>query len=606
MNEQAELRRFRVGLVAVLALVAVAWGVYQAVQPAYDPRHDDPGFDSAYYLEWSDSILSGVDPAARFEGAFYRAPLYAYGISALRGILGASVGVIRWLQLVLALAATATLAHAAFRWAGAPAGIGTALVLGAYHPWLFFSSRVLVEGVAISLLALAVALIPCRSPRWTGLAAAALALATLARPNLLLVGIVWIAAAWWSGERRKAVILALVLAVTLLPVTAWNFQRSGHVVPVSANGGLTLYHGNGPGALGVFTSVAGMGAAIESQRAEATRAAQRLTGRPMDAVEADRYWGRQAVRERLAHPLGSAVLVWNRALLTLGNEEIALDEAPGLDPNPWHRAMFVPFAMIVALAAAGCGCVHRDRASIWIWTAIAACLATPLMFYASSRYRLPFAILLAVPAGAGLARVLEGNRRAVVTALVVGALSVGVPLVAGMTMPYSTIIAQARADGEAELASAFHDRAGLASDETERARWAAAARAALDRGRGSDARSAKVWFYEGMIARDQGRPVDAEKAWLRAWQDGQVAPPRVAAAANLGGIWIRSGRARAAERLLREALRLEPLDETCRHNLIAAHLALGEMDRARQEIAEARRLGVPVDPELDALSRSGG
>ena len=54
-----ERRRFRIGLIVVLGLTAVVWIGYQLAQPAHDPRYDEPGFDSAYYLAWSDAILSG-------------------------------------------------------------------------------------------------------------------------------------------------------------------------------------------------------------------------------------------------------------------------------------------------------------------------------------------------------------------------------------------------------------------------------------------------------------------------------------------------------------------------------------------------------------------
>ncbi len=84
-----------------------------------------------------------------------------------------------------------------------------------------------------------------------------------------------------------------------------------------------------------------------------------------------------------------------------------------------------------------------------------ACAATPLIFYVSSRYRLPFAVLLAVPAGVGLSELLSRRKRAIGVFFAFVVFSLGVPWIVGLTMPRADELWRAeRASGYAQLAQA--------------------------------------------------------------------------------------------------------------------------------------------------------
>jgi len=596
-----ERRRFLKALMLVLGLTALVWIGYALARPHYDPYAAQPAFDAAYYIDWSDSILSGDDTDARFKGAFYRAPLYPLLLSLVRGPIGAGLAAVGWIQLLAALVATGWLAHLAFRWAGTIAGIGTAVLLGAYHPWLFFSSRLLAESCAIVLLVVSLRWIARHGAGWAIGAGVAAGLATLARPNLLLVVLGWAAWAVFRGQRAKALLLLLATMLTVLPVTIVNWQRSGHFVPVSANAGLTLYHGNGPRAAGVFTQPAKMSSNANTQRQAATAAASRRSGVELDAVDADRYWGRQAVAERLSAPWNTLVLFLKRTALLLGTREIALNEAPAIDPNPWSRATFVPFALLVALGAVAATARRNTEVAAWSWIAIVACAATPLIFYVTSRYRLPFAVLLAVPAGVGLAELLTLRKRAVAVAFAGLLFSLIAPWIAERSGHDSPLWRTEWASGYAQLAQAALNRASSASSDSDRAHWSESARRFVEDGKRSDPASPDVLCVVARIAMDDAKPAEAEAAWQAAWntRDG-AADARVTAAVNLSAIWIGDGRAPAAVDVLSEALELAPLDENCWNNRIAALITAGRLGEARRAIREAESLGVAVQPEFGA------
>jgi len=113
-----------------------------------------------------------------------------------------------------------------------------------------------------------------------------------------------------------------------------------------------------------------------------------------------------------------------RGTLLISNTELSIDYAPDLDVRPWRWLGPVGFWLILGLAGAGVAARGWERSGGWtVWGAILACLAMPILFYVNTRYRLPVAALLTVPAGAGLAALVDrttlpGRRRAAAIVLV--------------------------------------------------------------------------------------------------------------------------------------------------------------------------------------------
>ena len=86
-----------------------------------------------------------------------------------------------------------------------------------YHPLLYFPSRPIGESLALLLLALAIYWLDRAGPWFAVLGGAAGGLASLARPNFLLVLLAW--AAWAALDRRwKHGLLVLGAAVLVPPL----------------------------------------------------------------------------------------------------------------------------------------------------------------------------------------------------------------------------------------------------------------------------------------------------------------------------------------------------------------------------------------------------
>ena len=595
---------FLTRLATILLLGFVLRCAYVMHQRTIDPTFARPIMDGAYYLDWARG-LGGVGTAPG--GAFYLAPLFAYTLAGFRAVFGENFFALYLLQHLLSVATAGLLALIARRSAGDLAGLATAMLAMLYHPAIFFASAPLGETIAIFFLAAGIWFAGKterveRSRLVAGVFAGASA---LGRPNLLLVPVAWACERLFARRWREAALLAAGVAVVVLPVALRNFAASGHPVLISSNGGLALYHGNGPGASGIHVRIPGTSGTPQTQREETTALASKISGRTFDAVEADRWWGRRAIEVRLADPSGTATLLAYRALLLLDSREHALDYAPSLDENAWRPTLrwprdaeipIVAFGILLGLAAAGLvSAGGRGSGGATTWLAIAASAITPIVFSMSSRYRLPTALLLAIPAGAGFAaiigRAVPGGAplssrlraRAVAAAAVCAIVS--------FVVPSSALVRIERASTLANRAQARLALKQIAAAERD-------ARAAI----AVAPEQATPWFALGIIMQESGRAPDAENAYRNA----HTRDPNIGAA-NLAAVLLAQRRPGEAIPILREAIERNPTERALWTNLVVALAMTGDAAGARDATARAAQHGITIDPRLlEALRRQGG
>jgi tetratricopeptide (TPR) repeat protein len=571
--------KYRWQLLTLLGLGMVVRVFYVGAQAATDPAYSQPLLDGEYYLAIARSIATGTpSPEA---GAYYLAPLYSRMLAPWVLLTRESFTALYLAQQATMVGAVGLLAAVARRAAGDRAGLATAALALLYHPCLFFPSRPLGETLSILLLTLSLWLVG----RSTGAALAGAGfvagLASLARPNLLLVPVAWAVRQGVSRRWTWALATAVGLALSLAPSALRNAVVSGHLVPISSNGGITLFHGNGPGAIGTFTKPAGLSGRVADQRSEATAVARARTGLPLDDVEADSWWGREAIRARLDDPGGTVRLVGRKFLLLFDDAEHGLDYAPGLDENPWRRAAPVSFAVILGLAAVGLWLTGLDgTGGAPLWLAAATTAVAPVAFFTASRYRLPLATLLCVPAGVGLAALLEGlkgrpRRRAtlgVASGLLVAALS--------WLVPSADLTRSEHASALANL-SVLRRRQGDLDDALRLAREAVS----------QDPGNSTAQFNLGVFLTAKGQRVEAETAYRQLLERE---PGFAEAAVNLSGLLLSQGRAAEAVPVLRRALQARPAHAKCWKNLVAALELSGDRAGARAAAAAALEFGVVV------------
>ena len=577
----------------IVALGTMLRLAYLLAQPSSDPSWGRPGLDGGYYLEWAKRIAAGE---VGIEGAYYLAPLYAWLLAGLTGLFGG----VPWLGLfamqhlaVVAMAAWVgrelTLRH------GRVAGATAAAALLFSRGLLYYGSRPAGETLTLALAVLGWTLLERFGGRGVVAAGLLMGLATLGRPNFLLIPAAW--AVWLivSGRRGRALWLIAGFAVVLAPVATRNLQASGHLVPVSSNAGITLYHGNGPGASGVFVRPSGFSGAVERQRDEATALARQRSGRTLDPVEADRWWGRRAVDARLSDIPGSLGLGLKRMAMTLSRHEFALESHPELDRNPF-RATFrvaselawLPLGIVAALTALGW--VWRGAAGaggVPFWLALVACAAVPVLFYVASRYRLPLEAFLAIGAGFGAQAWVDfrqGRLDLPPWRRWVGALVVAAVLALSFGFPVDTIRQSQRAAAYSGLAATL-DRQGRLVEAEQAAR----------QGLALQADDPILHFNLARILERRGDIPAARRSYAEALR---VDPGQLDAAANLAGLSIREGRPAEAIEPLRRALSAQPAHRGAWTNLVVALTLAGRREEALAAIDAAAGHAVAIDPEL--------
>ena len=561
-------------LAAILVAGFVLRTAYVLLQPRFDPTFARPILDGAYYVAAAHTLAAGGAAG----GVYYMPPLYPWVLSVFIRLFGDAWTLLFLVQQFAVVASAGLLALVSRRFAGETAGLATAALVLLYHPSLFFASRPLGESLALLLMAGALAIDGRGDDRSSAGAGFVWGLASLLRPNFLPVAPVWTVLAFARKNLRRGFLLCAALLVGILPALWHNYAATKHLVPVSANGGVVFWLGNAPGALGVYTSVTGFTGSLQTQQAEAIAEASARAGRALDAVETDGYWWREGIRARTAEPAGTIELLVRRAILLVDSSEHGLDYAPALDANPLRFAAPIPFAVILALAVFGCvACGWGRTGGFAVWSCVLVSAAAPMVFYVSSRHRLPMAFLLAVPAGAGFAALLGPRRPWPLAAGVCTlAVSFGIPSAALM---------------RAEKASAL----SVVSDVQRKSGELDAAADTARRATALDAGNAVAWFNRGVIEAARGHQADAERAY-RASLDAD--PEMADAAANLAGILVATGRASEAAPALEKALAAWPRNAVGWTNLVVAYAASGDMARARDAARRAVASGVSLDPEL--------
>jgi tetratricopeptide (TPR) repeat protein len=347
---------------------------------------------------------------------------------------------------------------------------------------------------------------------------------------------------------------------------------------------VVFWLGNAPGAIGVYTPVAGFTGALHTQQQEAITEGSARAGRTLDALESDTFWWREGLRARAADPWGTITLMARRAILTLDNAEHGLDYAPALDANPLRFAAPVPFAVLLGLAVFGLAAVGYARTGGFpVWSSLLVAAAAPLIFYVSSRLRLPVAFLLAIPAGVGVAA-LRTTRRVLPCAAGAVALALSAAVPSGDAM-------------RSEQASALSVLADVQRGAGELDAAARTSRRATE----LDGTNPIAWFNRGVIEEARGNAAEAERAYRAALAADPAQPD---AAANLAGLLVAAGRATEAAPALERALAAWPRHTVGWTNLVIAYAAMGDRARALDAARRAAGSGVALDPEL--LKTVGG
>ncbi len=392
---------------------------------ANDPFFERPALDARLYHEWAVRASAGDWLG---EGVLHHAPLYPSVLGVLYAVFGPSLWLAKALNAVLgALSCVGVwwLARGLFdRRAAFLAGSMVAL----YEMLIFYGGTLVLANLQVPLLVgLLIATTACLERpglgRWLG-AGVLLGLASLTRPNLLLFGALitpWLPVALraWPPSRRGVWTAAFVAgaALAIAPVTLRNIAVGGDFVLITDSAGFNLFLGNNPEADGTFRVPRMFPRSFVDDPWEQgvvfTSFAERASGRSLRPSEVSRFWAGQAIDYVREHPGDWLRLLARKLALFVNAFEVWNIRSVTLSRDfSWVlRLPLLGFGALAPLALLGIVLTWRDaRRLVPLYALIATFLFSSLLFFATSRYRVPVVPALAVLAGAALTQVYDRIR----------------------------------------------------------------------------------------------------------------------------------------------------------------------------------------------------
>jgi tetratricopeptide (TPR) repeat protein len=354
-------------------------------------------------------------------GVFHQSPLFPLVLSEIRRN-DRSRGVPTGLLLVQALLtslAIALLVPIGFLGFGSlRAGLLAGLV-GLFHgPFAYHSLKMLPVSLALAtqmaallFLVLTLGSRPKKRPAFTCFTAGALAgLAALARAEFVLF--ILAAVLYLVVRKRPAVAFLAGALLLILPATLHNF-RQGDTVLIASAGGENLFIGNQRSADGGHTALSPFAGDVISQQIVAKELAEAEAGKELKPSEVSSYWTRRALSEVIADPVGWLSLLGKKLLLAAEPGDPADMYSLPLERSfclPGLYLLFLPAGFVLAAGAVGIIASLRSRQAVPLLLFVGFHLAVLLLFFVSTRLRIPLYLGLTLFAGYGLDRLAAGWR----------------------------------------------------------------------------------------------------------------------------------------------------------------------------------------------------
>ena len=422
---------------AVIAVVAVAVRAIYVAECYQAPFFHLRLGDAFRYHVWAQQIAGGAWVG---DQVFYQAPLYAYFLALIYGLLGESALVVRLVHLCLGSASCVFLAMAGRAFFNPRSGIVAGWMLAFYAPSIFLEGLLqktaLVLALTTGLLALLGSVVQRPSAfRWSGVALVTGLLALTRENALVFAGVIvlWILTGMTLSWRRRLAWSALfvgVLALVLLPVGLRNWAVSGDFQITTSQAGTNFYIGNHPQSDGTYVPLRFGRGSAEHERDDAVQLAEEAKGRRLSPREVSVYWFKRTMTFITEQPMDWARLIGRKFLLAGNAAEVADTEDQQVYAE-WSYVLQVfsfltHFGVLLPLAAFGLAMTWPARRQVLVLYLMgAAYAATVVLFYVLARYRFPLVPILTLFAAAGVVQGISAlrSRRFRVFGLVVAGLA---------------------------------------------------------------------------------------------------------------------------------------------------------------------------------------
>jgi tetratricopeptide (TPR) repeat protein len=378
---------------------------------AHNPLLYMPVLDETYYIDLGKTISEGYWLGE--ERAFFMDPLYGYLLGIIFYLFGENMTTVRTLQIVLDSLNVILIYFIGVRLWNKPAGMIAAVFYAVYNVAFFYTLLILKTTITVTMslffiLALLWVAETKRGIYWylMGILSAVI---TYLRANLLLMvpfSILFYYLYNRPGWRKLLIPSALLLAglATLLLVgTFRNYVVSGEIIFLNTQSGRLLYSSNNPENLtGRYNVPAFSRPNPEDSERDFHREAERRLGRALSTRDVSGYWLGATFRFLIEEPGTIPILLYNKLKGAIGNYEVPNNHSFYLASrfSPLTRWPFPSFAFAFAFGVPGLviGVARNRKVSVLLVPIVSICL-TIVIFYTSSRFRMPVVPFLILGTG---------------------------------------------------------------------------------------------------------------------------------------------------------------------------------------------------------------
>ena len=391
-----------------------------------DPFFQQPSVDPLFYHTWATQISAGDWLG---EGVFLQGPLYPYLLSLLYTLTGPGLYLPRFLNCVIGSLTCVLVWRIAREFFGRRTGLVASAIAAIYAMFIFYEGSLLIVNILLPLNLWVVwcvmrAMEAPSNGRWLGLGML-IGLTALARPNMLLYGpaalvLLFALLPNAQGLSRRFVLAGCLLAgigTTVFPASLRNYVVTGDRVLVSASAGMNFFNGNNPDANGTHN----VPRIFDRSTADHPREqnliykayAEHELGRTLLPSEVSTYWMGRGIDYVIANPAEWLRLTGRKFLYFINAHEIWNNRSYTVTRQfSWVlRLPLIGFGLVGPLAMLGfVVTANRWRKLAPLYALIGVHLATCLIFFVLSRYRIPAVPVLIMFAAAACVWLFDAMR----------------------------------------------------------------------------------------------------------------------------------------------------------------------------------------------------
>lgn len=326
-------------LLAAILIIAAVIRIWYIISLYHLPFFDNLVLDSKWYDNWAVFIAKGNWLGTN--RAFYMDPLYPYQLAVQYFFFGHNLLIVRLVQAGFGVATCFFVAVIGRRIGGYSVGLLSALLAALYQPLVFEGGEIEKTATGVLLITASLTFLISKSTTSKFIAGVLLALASLCRGNLLVMGPLVTVCLLFSSDKvclsstgnikgwlqthllgkpaRDAIVFMFGFLLLLSPVLLRNHYVSGEWILTTSQFGANFYNGNNPSNLtGGYTRLPFVNSNPESEEHDFHAKAEALARKKLSAKEVSSFWFHKTLEHIRKDPLLTSkvflrkiVLFWN-------------------------------------------------------------------------------------------------------------------------------------------------------------------------------------------------------------------------------------------------------------------------------------------------------